>query len=90
MLSLLVIGLIINTRGVGSIIAYDCNISLSNISAISTLGVGTCDIEMGNVTTQEKYIEILQSIQVIKKAKVQECKILIHRTILYCGWSSYN
>ncbi|XP_043270285.1 uncharacterized protein [Venturia canescens] len=71
-----------------SMVGYDCGSSAMNITTVSLLTVGECNIPSPEVEVHEQYIELLQ-LNEFAETEVLQCKIEIFRVIFYCGMSSH-
>ena len=71
-----------------NIIGYDCAGQGLNITRMSLLDVGECDITRPNVKLKQKYIRLLQSAK-YGKVEVKQCKIEISRNIFHFGMFSH-
>ena len=74
-----------DTRG---LVGYDCGARSLNITTVSLLDVGNCDIPETTVNITKRYLQLLQ-INDFEDTHVIQCKIQIHRTVYYCGWNSH-
>lgn len=70
------------------LIAYDCSTQV-NISALSLLDVGDCDIPQLTPKRQPMMIQVVQ-IKEYANTEVIVCKIFVKRTIRTCGFLSVN
>lgn len=69
------------------LIGYDCTGATLNITTVSLLEVGGCDIPRQEVDESSVYIQLLQ-INQYSSIHVRQCKVEIHRVIRRCGmWS---
>ena len=68
-----------------AIIGYDCGTKTLNVTTVSLLEVGECDIPMRELKTGEKKIQLLQIIE-FHEVPVIQCKLEISRTVYKCAW----
>ena len=71
-----------------AIIGYDCGNPNSNISVISMLDAGECNLDMEKINSSTVYIELLQVAE-FRNIHIKQCKIEISRTVFYCGYWDY-
>ena len=71
-----------------ALIGYDCGSRLLNITTISLLDVGQCEIPSNQLNITRKYVQLLQVNEFVE-TKVIQCKLEIHRTIYHCGMYSH-
>ena len=76
--------LILMTITVEAIIGYYCGSNQLNLTTLSLLEVGECDIPEPKLHIETTYIQLLQ-ISDFTLTQVRQCKIEIRRTISYCG-----
>lgn len=69
-------------------IGYDCGGENLNITSLSLLDIGDCDMENIEPIKRETYIQLMQ-VSEYDKATIIQCKIEIDRTIYYCGMHSH-
>lgn len=67
-----------------ALIGYDCGARTLNITTLSLLEVGDCELPDVNINTTQKYIQLLQ-ISDYSELMVRQCKVEIRRTIFHCG-----
>ena len=70
------------------IIGYDCGSQVLNMTTISLLEVGPCDIPMPKATTEDLEIQVLQMVD-FAQIPVIQCKIEIYREVRKCGIFSH-
>jgi len=70
------------------LIGYDCGGYGLNITSLSLLDIGDCDVEDIEPVTQDVYVQLLQ-LSDFDKTQVIQCKIEVDRTIYYCGMHSH-
>lgn len=70
------------------LIGYDCGGQGLNITSISLLNVGECEVEDLNPKSEDTYLQLLQ-LSEYDNTQVIQCKIEIDRTIFYCGMHSH-
>lgn len=75
-------------RPTTSLIGFDCGGRHLNITTISLLDVGECNLNIKKPTTTEVYIQLLQ-LSEYSHAEVIQCKVEISRTIYHCGMHSH-
>lgn len=71
------------------LIGYDCAGVTSNITTVSLLGVGECNIPQQEVNVTRTYIQLIQ-INEYSSIKVRQCKVEIYRTVRRCGMFSHT
>ena len=69
-------------------IGYDCGSRNLNVTTLSLLEVGECELPERNVDVSEKYVQLLQ-INEYSEMKIIQCKFETHRTVYYCGMHSH-
>jgi len=69
------------------LIGYDCGGYGLNITTLSLLDIGDCELAEIETDTMEIYVQLLQLFD-YDKTKVRQCKVEIDRTIFYCGMHS--
>lgn len=80
--------LLYSIRPVEGIIGYDCTGATLNITTVSLLEIGECDIPAQEVNETAVHIQLLQVNQ-YSSIQVRQCKIEIYRVIRRCGmWTS--
>lgn len=85
MTTLLLLILISEASG---LIGFDCGGRHLNITAVSLLDVGECDLDISTPNTTEVYIQLLQ-LSDYSYTEVIQCKVEISRTIYHCGMHSH-
>lgn len=75
-------------RQTQAIIGYDCGSPNLNVTALSLIEIEECDIPLTTPVIEKTYIQLLQ-LSKFDTIKVTQCKILISRTIYYCGMHSH-
>lgn len=85
MTTLLLLILISEASG---LISFDCGGQHLNITAVSLLDVGECDLDISTPNTTEVYIQLLQ-LSDYSYTEVIQCKVEISRTIYHCGMHSH-
>jgi len=73
---------------VSGLIGYDCGGHGLNITTLSILDVGDCELAEVHTITEETYVQLLQ-LSNYDRTKIQQCKVKIDRTIFYCGMHSH-
>ena len=71
-----------------SIIGYDCGSSRLNITTISLVDVDECEASGTTQNITKVHLHLLQ-LNEFTKTQVKQCKIVIQRTISYCGMHSH-
>ncbi|XP_076660708.1 uncharacterized protein LOC143364080 [Halictus rubicundus] len=71
-----------------AIIGYDCNGHHLNVTTLSLKTVGDCNIDQVVTKTEEVYIQLLQ-LSDYSYADIIQCKVVIDRTVSYCGMHSH-
>ena len=71
-----------------AIVAYECSSSQLNITTISLLQVGDCNLPESKVNAVELFIQLIQFSN-IATTPVMQCKVVIKRTIYHCGMHSH-
>ena len=74
---------------VHAIIGYDCGSNHLNITTLSLLEVGECDIPEPHVQVDKVYVQLLQ-LSSFTLTKIIQCKIEVDRVIEYCGMHSHT
>lgn len=82
---IIVLTFVINVH---ALIGFDCGGRHLNITAISSLDVGECDLQYKRPNTTEVSIQLLQ-LSNYNQAEVFQCKVEISRTVFYCGMNSH-
>ena len=72
-----------------AIVGYDCGPNQLNITTLSLLDVGACEIPQPQLHTESVNIQLLQISDYTLK-KVIQCKIEVHRRVSYCGMYSHT
>ena len=70
------------------LIGYDCGSKALNISTLSLIDVGQCDILEDTIKSTKQYVQLLQ-VNEFTEVRVMQCKVEIHRTIYHCGMHSH-
>lgn len=71
-----------------ALIGFDCGGSHLNITTVSLLGSGDCNLEYDTPKSTDVSIQLLQ-LSEYQHAEVMQCKIAIQRTIFHCGMHSH-
>ena len=79
---------ICNIQGAKGIIGYDCATTNLNVTTISLLDIEDCEIPVIKPHVQETKIQLLQ-LSKFETTNIIQCKIVISRTIYYCGMNSH-
>lgn len=69
-------------------IGYNCGSGELNVTTISLLEVGQCDVPNINLNITYPYIQLLQ-ISEYSEVMVRQCKVEVRRTIYRCGMFSH-
>ncbi|XP_076669653.1 uncharacterized protein LOC143369499 [Andrena cerasifolii] len=80
--------ILINFNLVWALIGYDCNGQHLNVTTVSLNSVGDSEINPISTATKEIYIQLLQ-LSDFNYVEVIQCKLIISRTIYYCGMHSH-
>lgn len=84
---LLIIALI-SIQPIYAIVGFDCGGQHLNITTVSLLGAGECDLNIRSTNTSDVYIQLMQ-LSEYNYAEIIQCKLEITRTIYYCGMHSH-
>lgn len=71
------------------LVGYDCGGESLNITTLSLLDIGNCDMQDIEPNKEERYIQLMQLTEYDKTIVVQ-CKVEIDRIIYYCGMHSHT
>lgn len=71
-----------------AMLGYDCGGEGMNITSLSLLDIGTCEMDDIEPNKEEAYIQLMQ-LSDFDKTTVTQCKIEVDRTIYYCGMHSH-
>jgi hypothetical protein len=74
---------------VKALIAYDCGQKFANFTTFSLIGVEECDIPDPILNSTDVQITIVQANE-FTTAHVIYCKVVIKRTVQYCGMHSHT
>ena len=80
--------LILTLKSIYGFIGYDCGSRHLNITTLSLLEVGECELPESKINITREYLQLLQ-INEYTETKVIQCKLEIHRTIYHCGMFSH-
>lgn len=80
--------LIICAHIADALIGFDCGGRHLNVTAVSLLDVGECDLEYHAPINADTYIQLLQ-LSDYNYAEVIQCKVEMSRTIYHCGMHSH-
>lgn len=83
---LIFVSIIIHTAH--AIIGYDCGGQHLNVTTVSLLEAGDCDLDFKPTNTTDVYIQLIQ-LSEYNFAQVIQCKLEISRTIFHCGMHSH-
>lgn len=70
------------------LIGYDCGGHGLNVTSLSLLDIGNCEVENIEPVVTDVYVQLLQ-LSEYDRTRVIQCKIEIDRTIYYCGMHSH-
>lgn len=70
------------------LLGYDCGGSGLNITTLSLLDIGTCNVENLEPDSTETYIQLMQASDYDHVVAIQ-CRLEVDRTIYYCGMNSH-
>ena len=76
------------TLPAGGLVSYDCGGHGLNITSLSLLDIGDCNLEDIEPITENTHVQLLQ-LSDFDKTRVIQCKIEIDRIIYYCGMHSH-
>lgn len=71
-----------------ALIGFDCGGPHLNVTSVSLLGAGDCNLDYRTPNSTSVYIQLLQ-LSEYNYAEVTQCKVEISRTIYYCGMHSH-
>lgn len=71
-----------------ALVGYDCTGKGLNITTLSLIDVGECNVDLIEPTKEETYIQLMQ-VSDHDHTQVIQCKVEIDRTIYYCGMHSH-
>lgn len=71
-----------------ALIGFDCGGQHLNITSISLLDVGECNLNVRKPNSTDVYVQLLQ-LSDYNHAEVIQCKVEISRMIYYCGMHSH-
>jgi len=80
--------ILLSIKFTNGLIGYDCGGYGLNITSLSLLDIGNCDVEDIEPVTQNVYVQLLQ-LSDFDKTQVIQCKVEVDRTIYYCGMHSH-
>lgn len=67
---------------------YNCKGEGLNITTLSLLDVGHCDLEDIEPNKTDVYVQLIQ-LSDFGKTRVTQCRVEVDRTIYYCGMHSH-
>lgn len=70
------------------LIGYDCGGEGFNITTLSLLDIGICDMEDLKPVKEEAYIQLMQ-LSDYDRTSIVQCKLEVDRTVYYCGMHSH-
>lgn len=85
---LIFVALLIFASSARGLVGFDCGGQHMNITSVSLLGVGDCDLTYRTPNQTDIYIQLLQ-LSEYNYAEVIQCKVEVSRRILYCGMHSH-
>jgi hypothetical protein len=68
--------------------AYDCTGRGLNITTLSLIDIGDCEIDDIEPIEESVHLQLLQLAE-FDKTQVKQCKVLVDRTVYYCGMHSH-
>ncbi|XP_029668860.1 uncharacterized protein LOC115238865 [Formica exsecta] len=71
-----------------SLIGYDCGGQGLNITSLSLLDIGRCEVDNLEPNKEDVYVQLLQ-LSEYDRTDVIQCKIEVDQTIYYCGMHSH-
>lgn len=71
-----------------SLIGYDCAGEGLNITTLSLIDVGTCNIDEIEPVQEDVFVQLMQTSD-YDSITVTQCKVEVDRTIYYCGMHSH-
>src|SRR5215475_5777796 len=85
---LLLLTIMLFAKPLNCLIGFDCGGRHLNITTMSLLDVGECNLNLKKPNTTDIYIQLLQ-LSEYSRAEVLQCKVEISRTIYHCGMHSH-
>lgn len=73
---------------VSAMLGYDCGGEGLNITSLSLLDIGDCEVDDIEPNKEEVYIQLMQ-LSEYDRITVTQCKVEVDRTIFYCGMHSH-
>ncbi|XP_043495660.1 uncharacterized protein LOC122519917 [Polistes fuscatus] len=73
---------------ISALLGYDCGGTAANITTVSLLETGECDLPNTTVNKTKTFVQLLQLVD-YDSTMVFQCRVEIDRTIYYCGMSSH-
>lgn len=70
------------------LVGYDCGGQSLNVTTLSLLEVGRCDVPDLEPRKEEKYVQLLQ-LSDFDNTQAIQCRVEVDRTIYYCGMHSH-
>lgn len=71
-----------------ALLGFDCGGSGMNVTTMSLLDTGDCDMPITEPRSSDVYVQLLQLAE-FENTQVSQCRVEIDRTIYYCGMSSH-
>lgn len=79
---------IVICHAVHGLIGYDCAGHALNITSLSLVDIGDCDVANAEPDSEETDLQLLQ-LSDYDETRVTQCRLEIDRTIYYCGMHSH-
>lgn len=76
--------MISSLKSAQALYGYKCGIDTSNITTISVVDVGDCNIDQPKLNISKEYIQLLQ-LNDFSMTRVSICSVKVPRTITNCG-----
>ena len=67
---------------------YDCNGEGLNITTLSLLDIGSCDLDNVEPANEEVYVQLMQ-LSDYNPISARQCRVEVDRTVYYCGMHSH-
>lgn len=80
--------ILFHVTAASALLGYDCGGTAANITTVSLLGTGECDIPTTTPNRTDVYVQLLQLTD-YDSTVVYQCRVEIDRTIYYCGMHSH-
>jgi len=82
------LAIVILVAATNALNGFDCGGQYLNITSVSLLDVGECNLDYRKPNASDTYVQLLQ-LSDYNHAEVIQCKVEISRTIYYCGMHSH-